>query len=95
MLNNKFIPNKRAQVGETITWIVATIIIIFILLVFIYASIVLGKTKAVNPDKVKLKTYDAENEITFIEAKTLLAKKINSDNNLEIDSWIALKDESK
>lgn len=90
MLNNNLLKNKRAQVGETLTWIVATIIIIFILLIFIYASVALGKAKAINPKKVKFKDLgeDGKKEITWIEAKTILAKQINSQNENSIDNWI-------
>jgi len=35
---------KRAQMAETMTWIVATLIIIGVLLIFIYASSLLAKT---------------------------------------------------
>lgn len=37
--------NKKGQVGETITWIVATVAIFVILMAFIFASSLLGSTK--------------------------------------------------
>ena len=37
--------NKKAQVGDTITWVVATLVIVFVLLISIYASSLLSKTK--------------------------------------------------
>jgi len=37
--------SKKAQVGETVTWIVATIVLIAILLIFIFASSILAKSK--------------------------------------------------
>jgi len=37
--------NKKAQLGDTLTWIVATVIIFVILLFFIFGASVLGKTK--------------------------------------------------
>ena len=42
MSNKKF---KKAQMGETITWIVATIIIFVIFFFFIFGSSILAKTK--------------------------------------------------
>lgn len=40
--------NKKAQVGETITWIVATVIIIFVLVISIFtADFFLGKSKEI------------------------------------------------
>jgi len=41
MLNNK----NKGQVGETMTWVVATIIIIAILIISIYAASILANTK--------------------------------------------------
>ena len=39
------IKNKKAQIGETITWVVATIIIIAILILSIYVASLLSNTK--------------------------------------------------
>ncbi len=39
--------NKKAQIGDTLTWVVATIIIFVILFFFIFGSSILGKTKDV------------------------------------------------
>ena len=38
--------SKKAQVGETVTWIVATIVLIAILLIFIFASYILAISKS-------------------------------------------------
>lgn len=39
--------NKKGQVGETITWIVATVAIVVILMFFIFGSSLLGGTKSI------------------------------------------------
>ncbi len=39
------IPNKKAQIGETITWLVATVIIIVILVFSIFVTGFIGKDK--------------------------------------------------
>ncbi|MDP3965978.1 MAG: hypothetical protein Q8Q04_00420 [archaeon] len=39
--------NQRGQVGETLTWIVATIIILIVLIFFIFGASLLGGTKKV------------------------------------------------
>lgn len=39
--------NKKGQTGETLTWIVATIIIIVLLAFFLFGSSLLGKTKII------------------------------------------------
>ncbi len=41
MLNNK----NRGQIGETMTWVVATIVIIAILIISVYAASLLANTK--------------------------------------------------
>jgi|GEM_PF-1225625 len=39
--------DKRAQIGETLTWIIATLVIIGILLLFIFFSSLMSKVKAI------------------------------------------------
>ena len=46
--------NKKAQVGDTLTWIVATIIVFVMLFFFIFGASLLGKTKAITNFKVNL-----------------------------------------
>lgn len=41
--------NRKAQIGETMTWVVATIIIIIILIISIYAASLLANTKVIIP----------------------------------------------
>jgi len=78
--------NKRAQVGEIVTWIVATLIIIVVLITFIYASSILAqKTKIV---KVKNLKIDFEEEADWLETKTSLAYSLTSEENKQIiDIW--------
>ena len=40
-----FSKNSKGQTGETITWVIATIVIIGILILFIYGSTLMGKAK--------------------------------------------------
>ncbi|PJE81660.1 hypothetical protein COU58_01825 [Candidatus Pacearchaeota archaeon CG10_big_fil_rev_8_21_14_0_10_32_42] len=56
--------NSRGQIGETLTWVVATIIILVILIFFIFGSSLLGKTKSVG---------------TFRESLTSSKTTLNSD----------------
>ena len=46
--------DKKAQVGDTLTWLVATIIIFVFLLLFILGASLLGKTKSLSPYKPDL-----------------------------------------
>lgn len=55
---------KRGQVGDTVTWFVATIVIVTILLFFIFGASMLGSTKSVGKHKESLTskaTYEGEN----------------------------------
>lgn len=45
MSDNNFKFGKKAQAAETMTWVVATLIIIFILLVSVFLSAQIAKTK--------------------------------------------------
>jgi len=74
--------NKRGQVGESITWIIATIVLIAILLIFIYASVALSKMKSI---KINLK----EDSVDWINAKNQMAYSISSVNKNRIQTWIS------
>jgi ABC-type phosphate transport system permease subunit len=89
MLNNK--KNKKAQVGESITWIIATIILVVILIIFIYASVALSKTKSFNSD-VKEKLTDS---VDWINSKTEMAYSINDNGKNRIQTWISQSQENE
>ncbi len=84
MLNYDLLKTKKGQVAETITWVVATIIIIFLLITTIYISGLLGKGKDISKADIGLSSSDSE----WIEVKTNLAYLTNSENKVEIDLWI-------
>lgn len=77
--------NKRAQVGETVTWIIATIILIAILIIFLFISVSLSKVKLFNAN-IKANSEEATD---WINIKTNIAYSINSDNKNRIDLWIS------
>jgi len=78
--------NKKAQLGETMTWIVATLIIIVALIMFIYTSSILAKIKVINLPDLKI---DSEKDINWLETKTLFAhSQSNNQNKEKIDEWI-------
>lgn len=52
------IKNKKAAVGATLTWVVATFIIFFILLIFVLLTLVISKSK----DKPMISEITAANE---------------------------------
>ena len=53
--------NKKSQTGETLTWVVATVVILFILLVTIFLASVLNQNKNVeknlNEDSIATKSF--------------------------------------
>lgn len=84
MLRYNLFRNNRAQIAETITWVVATLIIIFLLITSIYFSSILGKSKSVNKDDIKI----SSGEENWIDTKNNLAYTINSENKEKIEIWI-------
>jgi hypothetical protein len=81
--------NKKAQVGETLTWIVATLVIIGTLLIFIYFSIALAKAKSVTSGEVKTQIKQISTErIDWLESKNQMAFSRNQNNRDKIEVWI-------
>ena len=62
--------NKKAQIGETITWTAATFIIIGILVIFLVFSSLLAKIKVINVNEIK---SDVDDESPVFSMKTSLA----------------------
>ena len=63
--------NKKAQISEIMTWVVETIVILSILIVFIYASSLLAqKTKTIKAQDLRI---DSEKEVNLLDTKTLIA----------------------
>lgn len=80
--------NKKAQLGETMTWVVATLIIVTLLLIFIYVSSVLYPIKKLKVPDLKV---DLDRKIDFIYSKTNLAyanKELSEEEKNIIESWI-------
>jgi len=66
--------NKKAQIGETMTWIVATIIIIIILAISIFLT-----NFVINSDKTI--TYSADRQKNLIATKSTIAFLQNKENS--------------
>lgn len=77
--------NKKGQVSDALTWVVATIIIIFVLIASIYISSLLGKTKIVDKNKIGISGDDSEN---WVLEKSKMAYSIDSSHRSEIELWI-------
>jgi len=90
MLDKKIAKSKRSQVGDTMTWVVATIVIIIILGVFLFASNILAEAKNIS-QRVKGVFSSGQGdygEINWIKSKTSLAFEVNSQNKGKIEAWI-------
>lgn len=79
---NFFKKNRRAQIGETLTWIVATLIIIILLTFFVYSSSLMGKAK-----KITLGDHFLFSENKFQEQDLLLQQ--------SVFAYSSLKDKTK
>lgn len=82
--------NKKAQISETMTWVVATIIIILILTAFVYSSGLFGKAKEVTIDKIS--KISKKNLIA--SASTLIPKEQTSGYEEELAKWSYSDDKS-
>lgn len=85
-MSNKIQKNRRAQISDIMTWVIATIIILFVLLLFIYsASIFAQKTKTV---KAKSLVIDLNDKVDLIETKNNIAYNSASvEQKVIIDKW--------
>ena len=83
---NKRQKNRRAQISEIMTWVIATIVILSILLIFVYASSLLAqKTKTVKAQELKI---DFENKVNLLDTKSLIAYSSTSESNrIIIEKW--------
>lgn len=91
MLDNKKLQikkNKKGQIGETITWVLATIIILFVLGAFIYASVLISEVKSINPERINVKSGENSLDVGWVEVKTFFAYSVNSNNREKIENWI-------
>lgn len=79
--------NKKAQLSDVMSWIVATLVIIVVLVFFIYASSLLAqKSKVVGVTGDNL----VSGEEDYLESKTNIAHKISSQSQKEIiDSYLS------
>lgn len=81
--------NKRAQTGEAITWVVATLVIIGILLIFTLVASLFAQANGaiVSLGRVFDSTELGEGK-DWIGQKIEFAFKLDSSNKPEINSWV-------
>ena len=75
-----FHKNRKAAIGETITWIPATLIIIGALIIFLLLSSLVANVKVLNSEEA---ISSIEKESPVISAKTLIAHDIADEKNKE------------
>ncbi len=83
--------NKKAQVGETISWVVATIVIIGILMIFIYITFLMSKVKSINVENLPLP--NSEQNVDLLAEKTSFAHQLDDNRGKEIIDNILKEDE--
>ncbi len=72
--------NKKGQIGETISWVIATLVIIGILIIFVYISVLMSKVKQLEDTEL---TSDSGEKIELLTEKTSFAHQLAGDRNKE------------
>jgi hypothetical protein len=80
--------SKKAQTGETISWVVATLVIIGILVLFIYISTLMAKVKTVTIADLN---SDISKKSLVLSEKTALAYQLSGNTNKEAIDKIILE----
>jgi hypothetical protein len=88
--------NKKAQIGETLTWLIATIIIVAILIFFIFGASVFGQTKNVGNFKDSLfSDIVFHGDDIFLKKSLFTYYSINSEDDREMIMYELKKWESE
>lgn len=85
--------NNKGQIAETITWVVATMIIVVTLIVFIFISVGVSETKNLSLNNVVAKAgdflvSDGVGDISRLKMKTDFALSLDENNKEKINGWI-------
>jgi Na+-transporting NADH:ubiquinone oxidoreductase subunit NqrF len=76
MLNYKL--GKKGQIGETITWVLATLIIIGIVLISIWISFLMSKSRSISVGDVRI---DLGKESEQLTTKTSIAEQLTNNED--------------
>ena len=79
---------KKAQIGETLTWVVATILILVILLIFIFISLTLSKSKEISLNKPSAEELRPSSELGEVGSKNSIAFSLKNENEESIKEWL-------
>ena len=80
MQRYNLINHKKGQTGETVTWLVATLVIIGILILFIYVSVLMSDVKGVSLGNLQT---DLGKESQVLTEKTSISNVIMNNKNKE------------
>lgn len=78
--------NKKAQISDTMVWVVATIVIVFLITASVFLTTLLGKTKVLDKTEVYSTIGDSS---AWVSEKTDLALNRNDANKEKINLWIS------
>lgn len=84
----RILNNKKAQVGETLTWMISTIIILVLLIVFVYSTLAFAKAKNIETSSIDFGKADSSEKINWMYSKSELAFSMNNQNENVIRGWI-------
>jgi hypothetical protein len=88
MLRYKLLRSKKGEIGETLTWIVATLIIVGILIIFLFLS---AGIKRILVEDVK---SDLPKESVSLGLKTTLAYNITNEKNKQVITNLLRQDDT-
>jgi hypothetical protein len=75
--------DRSGQIGETVTWFVAALIILMVVIIFVFLSFLMSKTKAINVGDVRTDLGKNSDQLTM---KTSIAEQLsNNENKQEIE----------
>lgn len=73
--------NKNAAIGATMTWVVATIILLFVIIIFVYASLVISKGK--KAENIHISPYIESEQMLLALLETKINGKLVKDYIIE------------
>jgi hypothetical protein len=77
--------NNRGQIGDTLTWLIATVIIIAVMLFFIFGASTLGQTKKIGDYKRSLfSEVSYEGDDLFLKKSLFTYNLVQQDEKREI-----------
>ncbi|MEA3414532.1 MAG: hypothetical protein U9Q99_03355, partial [Nanoarchaeota archaeon] len=81
-----FTKNSRGQVGDSLSWIIATIVIVVLILFFVFGSSLFAETKNVQKKSSTLEKIDLGKEDIFLKKSVFsLFSEIGKNNEVVLE----------